>query len=481
MRLFMLIAAALAAAPDVWAQTSAPPRLADLVPSLILQEISLPTTPIDGVSHEAHFSPVESEESSNPAVAIVQSFNTLMRVQLSSFPVGSSAGGLTYEFDETLGTLRRSSTSFGPAFAERALTIGRGRLNAGVTFQHTRYSRFEGEDLEDGSIKFYLRHEECCTASGVGGGGGGSGGGGGGGGGGPIPQPNGTRLNPAFEGDLIEASLSLEAKTDTVAFLANYGLTSRWDVGLVVPLVHVDLDARVDATILRLATAANPVLHTFETGNPQATQRTFQESGSATGLGDVLLRTKYRFMQFAGGGLAAAVDVRLPTGDEEDLLGTGGTQVKLQLVASGGNTRFAQHVNIGYTAASSANVGSSLLTVLGGDQTVPDEFNYVGGVEFVAHPRLTVMGDVVGRTLLDAGRLAVTSKTFQYQGATSVQTAMFDEFEQRPGSLNVLLGTVGAKFNPVGDLLLSGSVLFPLADTGLRSRFTTVVGIDYAF
>src|SRR5262245_11360700 len=153
MRLFIVIAAALAAAPDVWAQTSAPPRLADLVPSLILQEISLPITPVDGVSHQAHFSPVESEESSNPAVAIVQSFNTLMRVQLSSFPVGSSAGGLTYAFDETLGTLRRASTSFGPAFAERALTIGRGKLNAGVTFQHTRYSRFEGEDLGDGSIK----------------------------------------------------------------------------------------------------------------------------------------------------------------------------------------------------------------------------------------------------------------------------------------------------------------------------------------
>jgi hypothetical protein len=30
-------------------------------------------------------------------------------------------------------------------------------------------------------------------------------------------------------------------------------------------------------------------------------------------------------------------------------------------------------------------------------------------------------------------------------------------------------------------LLLSGGVLFPLTKAGLRSRVTTVVGMDYAF
>ena len=37
------------------------------------------------------------------------------------------------------------------------------------------------------------------------------------------------------------------------------------------------------------------------------------------------------------------------------------------------------------------------------------------------------------------------------------------------------------KYNPVGNLLISGSVLFPLTDAGLRSRLTTVIGLDYAF
>jgi hypothetical protein len=44
-----------------------------------------------------------------------------------------------------------------------------------------------------------------------------------------------------------------------------------------------------------------------------------------------------------------------------------------------------------------------------------------------------------------------------------------------------LLGTAGVKFNIAGNLLVSGSVLFPLTKAGLRSRVTTVIGLDYAF
>jgi hypothetical protein len=50
------------------------------------------------------------------------------------------------------------------------------------------------------------------------------------------------------------------------------------------------------------------------------------------------------------------------------------------------------------------------------------------------------------------------------------------------GSLNLLLGVVGAKFNiPGTPLLLTGSVLFPLTSSGLRPNVTPVVGLDYSF
>ena len=47
--------------------------------------------------------------------------------QLSSLPLGSSSGGFTYSYDPSLGTFTRTTDTFGPAFAERAQTLGRRR------------------------------------------------------------------------------------------------------------------------------------------------------------------------------------------------------------------------------------------------------------------------------------------------------------------------------------------------------------------
>jgi len=472
--------------------------LAQVLPDLVLRDIVLQRGLI-GPPHDAHFSPLTTDLN-NPVVGIVQGFNSQMATQFSTFPLGSSTGGLTYVFDESVGTFRRGSGSFGPLFGERALTIGRRKLSAGFNYQRTSYDTFEGQNLDDGSIKFYLRHQDCCTFN-------------------LLPEapfsefflvPNGTRLTVPFEGDIIEASLSLKATTHTTAVFANYGVTDRWDIGLAVPFVKVNLDARVEALIVRLVTCSTPRVvpmpvpetcfpgtHTFDYGNPNATQ-TVQHSGQASGLGDIALRTKYHFLRAAGGGLAVAIDLRLPTGDKNDLLGAGGAQAKFLLVASTERGRLGQHVNIGYTAAEGAVAG----TLAGLTSTpLPDEINYSGGIEFVASPRLTVMGDIVGRTLRGAGRLELASKTFEYTdpakfpsptttprdfaelGISSFPTssASFDELNPRPGNLTLLLGTGGVKFNPGGNLLISASVLFPLTDAGLRSRLTTVIGIDYAF
>ena len=460
--------AALLCAPAVLNAQTAGAGLSGLLPDLILREITLPAPTTPGLSHAVHFSPLsQGDHADNPAVGIVDGFNALLIGQLATLPLGTSAGGFTYAFDPALGTFRRTSRSFGPSFAERAATIGRRRLSAGLNFQHTSYDTFEGQDLDDGSIKFYLRHEECCTIGGP-----------------PVPpffgviqQPNGTRLEPFFEGDVIEAALSLDVRTDTLTFFGNYGLTDRWDVGLAVPFIRVDLEASVLATIQRLATAANGLIHTFEVGNPDATQRTFSRSGTASGLGDLVVRTKFRLVGGERGALAAAVDARIPTGDEENLLG-GSAQTKVFLIASGGGDRIGQHVNVGYSFGAGDDRGA------GGVRPLPDEFNYAAGVEFVATPRLTFIGDLVGRSLRGVGRLRLEAKQFNFQPqdpGLPPSSVSFDEFSPRPGNLNLLLGTAGAKFNPAGNLLLSASVLFPLTDAGLRSRWTTVVGVDYAF
>ena len=506
-RVFELVSALIFTVPWTPAFGQGQRPLSQTLPDLVLREIVLdsPSGALPGgATHTAHFSPIQAGELTNPAVGVVASFNSQMATQFATFPLGSSAGGLTYEFDPTVGTLRRGSASFGPLFAERALTIGRRKLSAGFNYQRTSYSTFEGQNLADGSIKIYLQHQDCCHLTDPGRGTGFT----------PTPLTGSDRLNPPFKGDLVEAALSIKATTDTAAIFANYGLTNHWDVGLAIPFVRVSLDASVRARIVRVVTdprvthpdfscgddkqcqdtiqgASN--VHTFEQGNPNATQ-TVRRSGHAAGLGDIVLRTKYRFLRRGGGGLAAAIDLRVPTGDADELLGAGGAQAKFLLIASSERGRLGQHVNIGYTAAS-GRVGGTLAGLT--PAALPDELNYAGGVEFVAHRRLTVVGDVVGRTLRGAGRLDLVSKGFPYNEPTPLfpgvppgpgcggfvgftcKTASFPEFSPRAGDLRLLLGTGGVKYNVAGNLLISASVLLPMTSAGLRSRVTTMIGLDY--
>ena len=134
--------------------------------------------------------------------------------------------------------------------------------------------------------------------------------------------------------------------------------------------------------------------------------QTLSETASATGLGDILLRGKYNFVRSNANALAASIDLRLPTGDEDDLLGTGATQTKLQLLASGEYGLFAPHAYFGYTFSNgdvSDLTADVLITVVDDpansgqiaglqpatpfDPSVPDEVNFGFGVSAAAHPR----------------------------------------------------------------------------------------------
>jgi hypothetical protein len=413
------------------------PALSEVLVRLIQSEIRL-AGPAPGSafpSHAAHFRPGEDQQLA-PFL-----FNQSIVSQLSTFPIGSSAGGFSYSFDPALGTFTRSTSSFGPSFAERAVTLGRRRASVGASYQHATFHSFEGKRLDTGEIRFYLTH---------------------------LPE-----TGAFFEGDIVQAALSMRLRTDTFSMFATYGVTDRLDVGVAIPIVHVSLDASVDATILRLATldtGPTAAIHTFPNGGSTAT---FSSGGSASGIGDVLLRAKYHLLRRSGGGLAVALDLRPPSGDADNLLGTGATQAKFLVIGSATSGRFSPHVNVGYTASGTS---SNALT------NVTDEFNYAVGTEFAPSPRVTFTGDLLGRQLRDAGRLVEHARVFNWTtqaGATGSTT--FSEFALESGSLNLTFGSVGAKYNPVQNLLISGNVLIPLTDRGIRSRPVPVIGAEYSF
>jgi hypothetical protein len=392
------------------------------------------------LSHAAHFT------SQDNARDTMRQINAGIAAQITTFPVGSSSGGFTYTFDESLGVYNRTTESFGPIFAERPLTAGRGKFSFAVNYQHGTWDSLEGFDLGAGEIPLYLVHEDTNT--------------------------DGRTTALWFEGDVIRADFSLDLKTDTTVLFANYGLAERLDVGVAVPFQRVEMNARIATSIQRLATSADPfVVHQFDDGS---SEHTYLESGSASGIGDVLVRAKWNFLRSSSAGVAAGTDVRLPTGDEQDLLGSGATQVKLYLVAGGSAGRFSPRATFGYTLSS----GGSDYT---GD--LPDELNYSAGFDLVPHKRLTIAADFLGRTLLDAQRLVLEQRSFDYaqRSDPTVRQATFATPTTTTGNMGLYLASVGFKLNPFGRLLLVGNVLFSLGEDGLQDDVTPVFGLDYTF
>ena len=216
-------------------------------------------------------------------------------LELTRLPVSSSAGGFTYRLNRRLGTVERSSDSFGPFFTERTLTAGAGHGSFGVNYQTVSFTTIDGWNLQDGTL--------LATASKFR----------------DQPQP--------FD---VE-TLSLRVRASTATFMANYGVRDRLDVGVAIPFVTLNISGeRTDTYRGRQF--------------PQATA-----SAAASGVGDIAIRAKYHLARSSAGGVAVGAEVRTPTGRSEDLLGTGSAALKSLMIASFDRGAVGWHMNLGYT------------------------------------------------------------------------------------------------------------------------------------
>lgn len=235
---------------------------------------------------------VRDEQAAADTRDIVARFLTL---QLATLPVSSSAAGFTYRLDPTLGTVMRTSDSFGPFFTERSITAGRNQASLGLGYRSATFDNIDGRNLRDGTL--------VSTAS---------------------------VLRGQAEPFDVE-TVALRIRSDTVTLTGNYGLTDRLDVGGAIPFVRVSLQGeRVDTYRgSRLVQATG--------------------SASASGLGDIVMRAKYNVVRNGGSGLSIAAEARLPTGKEEDLLGAGRASLTPRVIGSYEGGRVGVHGNLGYS------------------------------------------------------------------------------------------------------------------------------------
>jgi hypothetical protein len=334
--------------------------------------------------------------------------DTLTRALLASIatlPVSTSSSGFTYRFNPALGTAERASETFGPFFVERALTTGAGQASFGFTFQYASFQSLDGNDLKDGefvTIANQFRDEA---------------------------QP--------FD---VE-TLTLDIRTQTATIYGNIGLTDRVDVGVAVPIVKLSVDGR------RVNTYRG---QTFLLARATA---------DTLGLADLALRSKVRLTGDSPGAVAAAVEVRLPTGRQDDLLGAGEAALRLSGLASGEMGRTSLHGNFTF-----------------GTGGIGREFSYGGAVSVAATTHLTLVGEVLARRI--EGMRRISEVVFPHPRIIGVNTTrLMPTGTDETSSFAV----TGFKWNVGGTWLLQGNVLWPLRDTGLTARLTPTIAMDYSF
>lgn len=366
--------------------------------------------------------PFPSQESRFQASSLqgLDQLNSQLTSAIGVPSFNSSVTGFTFDIER--GVPVRTTESLGTLLTERATTLGARKLDLTFTYTRVNFTKLQGKDLKDLELIF-LRGD----ANGNG-----------------IRDTSGPF---SFESDVIRAKLSVDLTEDIFALIATYGLTSEWDVGFVVPVTHIRLIAKAHAAIFDQF--GNPggtkfgdiPIHRF---GPNSSQPDASGGGDETGLGDIILRTKYNFLRHYDDlipDMAFLVELKLPTGDEERLLGTGGTNVTGLLVASRTYAQwFTPHVNLGYEIDTK--------------DTRQNAVRYALGFDARLLPELTLAAGIIGRAKPDG------SGTGDH----------------------IVDLSLGVKWNPVKSLILRTNVQIPLdKNSGLRADFIPTVGIEYIF
>lgn len=374
---------------------------------------------------------------------LADSLNVGLQGAIANVPLPSPAGGFTYQLDPALGVFTRSTESFGPIFADRAETIGRGKLSLGFTYTRFTFDSLDGKDLHDGELKLTFLHEPTADLN--------------------RRDPQGRNVGPAgirqtpfaFEQDTVTTTLFIDLDTDVFLLSATYGLLNDLDIGLALPIIRNELKVRAVARSNNESGVRNPdgtPAHLFPDGAGGFTDtQTARASEESTGIGDLLLRAKYNFYRRAPVAMSGLLELRLPTGDEDELHGVGSVRVRPVFVASGTIFGVAPHVNLGFD--------------LGDSDVVDNEFLYKVGFDWPIIRPVTLAFDVLGRYAIDNNRIKA--------GADPRRLTKADD--------HIVDAAFGVKVNPWGTILLTFNVLVPLNDTGLRDDLAVTFGVEGTF
>ncbi len=343
-----------------------------------------------------------------------------------SFPVPNSQGGFTFRFNPLLDDFEKKSSTLGPIFAQRAETIGKGKLNLGFNYTFIDFTRFDGDDLD--SLSATLDHQDSA------------------GDGRDSPAPLGYQ----FEKDTVILDLDIELKSHIFSFYGSYGVTKNIEVGFLIPVIQNELkvksSARVQEHSSKASSGFGPTLHAFDPLGFDGDSAFDEDKETQTGIGDIVLRVKYNALDLPKLKISPALQIRLPTGNDRNLMGKTRLGLTPSIIVSANlplwDGIFSPHLNLGY------EVNSGIKG--------QDEIDYTVGFDY-------------GREIF--GDLATVA--FDVIGS--------HETQKRDGVGDDIIDlSVGVKWNFYKQALTYANVIVPLNDQGLRPDVITSVGFETA-
>jgi len=365
--------------------------------------------------------------------------DSLLGIETSTRALPSPAAGISLTYDPMLGTFIPSTESLGPILSERAETLGAHRLNLAFIYQHFGFEELDGQPLNS------------------------------------VGELNAKNL-----GGLLATSVAL--RVDEFTTFITYGLSKRIDVSVAFPIRTVHISATGQSVnpsasfvfngaqlpCALLVAEGFSVLSSLVTKFPACFSPDSESRGSS-GLSDITFRAKATLVQSEHGGLGLGLDVRTPTGQPLNFLGSGAFGARPFLIGSWGmrfhHLYLGPHLNVGYQWNGSSLLGGVLL---GEEGRLPHVLSYAVGSEIGITKKATMTLDLVGERLFSADR--------NYEFSSASDTVLVTTH-----SINMKDGSVGAKVNPWRTLLLIGNLGVRLDRSGLRARLIPLAGVSYSF
>jgi hypothetical protein len=390
-------------------------------------------------AHGSHFIPSAVEGNAT----IISFLTNAVGSNVANLPVSASSGGETFRFEGA--TPVSTSISPGPIYAERAQTLGSGRLFLSLTRTGLSYETLRGVPLDALSLVFTHANVDfpgCdetfggdCSRYGI----------------------------PELENEVIDFRLGLDVQVDVTAFALTYGVNDRIDLGVVLPLVKTSLRGTSEASIVPFG-APDPPAHFFAgtEDDPILTASRFVE-GSSSGLGDVSARVKVKLREASPVSLAVLAEGRFPTGSEEDLRGSGAVALRGIGIVSARFGDFSPHANIGYQYR--------------GRELDPDVFLLTAGFDQLLSSWATLAADLISEFPIGSSEIpvpedAVLEEPFRRTIHTSTIPDRRDD---------IINASLGLKLSVPRAVTIVANGAFPLNRGGMRPDVLWTLGFEYTF